>query len=694
VSATPTVYTRRNVLALLVAPVAAAALGTLLTSRPAAAATLVAYDFENGTSQGWTVSGPQSTSAVSAVNTTAAAQSGTHSLAVTLSGTTSSRWGSAYVVPPSTVVAGTQLSVWVKVPTNGLNAAIAMQDANNVWSNAAPVALPADGAWHQLTYRIPTAAAAPPRWVGIWFTAQSGVTWSGTVYVDEFQAASVSVAPPPSGPYAPPFPRLATVYSKPDLNSAQGKQNVARFNLWVTSFDWWSNPNYSDPKPAGVGYGQYLKQLNPNLIAVAYYHSSIFADNDWSWASGTTGYIVNGTTYNVDPRWHLFYAGSTLSNPVTASATTLPVGDLAQFNVNERAVIGGVGAQSAAEMVLITGKSGSSGAGTLTVQRGINSQNGRFGPVSHNPGEYVRSIAYAFGDPGNMLMNVTQTCPSTNVNPSLGNQTWAQFVGSFLGVKLAEPLSTSLDGVFFDNYVDLPSQIVYFLSRVDINNTNTASGIPTSYWTNGQVNVISQVRSRVGSAKLVMSNTGGSPANSGSILNGGMIEGVDETGANPFIGDVQGFYNSWMSAPLSPHVFIMDCSAHGSSLTAVQTNYQAMRFTLTWTLAQDAFYCYDEYWYSIGAHNTDWWYDEYDNAGQGRGYLGQALGPATQPIAGVLRRDFTNGISLSNTTTSAQTIALGGTFRKIRGTQAPTVNNGGTVTSVTLAAKDGIILLR
>ena len=62
-------------------------------------------------------------------------------------------------------------------------------------------------------------------------------------------------------------------------------------------------------------------------------------------------------------------------------------------------------------------------------------------------------------------------------------------------------------------------------------------------------------------------------------------------------------------------------------------------------------------------------------------------------VAGVFRRDFQNGISLCNTTTSSLTVALGGTFHKIKGTQAPTINDGGTVTSVTLRAKDGIILL-
>src|SRR6266851_2980017 len=66
-----------------------------------------------------------------------------------------------------------------------------------------------------------------------------------------------------------------------------------------------------------------------------------------------------------------------------------------------------------------------------------------------------------------------------------------------------------------------------------------------------------------------------------------------------------------------------------------------------------------------GGHQTSWWYDEYDNSGQGVGYLGQATGAATQPVGGVYRRDFQAGIVLANTTASAQTINLGGTYKKI-----------------------------
>jgi hypothetical protein len=40
------------------------------------------------------------------------------------------------------------------------------------------------------------------------------------------------------------------------------------------------------------------------------------------------------------------------------------------------------------------------------------------------------------------------------------------------------------------------------------------------------------------------------------------------------------------------------------------------------------------------------------------------------------------------------TVSLGGTFTKLNGTQAPQVNNGSRVTSVTLQDRDGMILKR
>ncbi len=88
------------------------------------------------------------------------------------------------------------------------------------------------------------------------------------------------------------------------------------------------------------------------------------------------------------------------------------------------------------------------------------------------------------------------------------------------------------------------------------------------------------------------------------------------------------------------------------------------------------------------------WFDEYDDGGIGKGYLGQPSGAAYSVGSNVWRRDFTGGIALVNPDTVARTVTLGGTFRKIKGTQAPALNDGSLVTQVTLPARDGIVLLR
>ncbi len=62
--------------------------------------------------------------------------------------------------------------------------------------------------------------------------------------------------------------------------------------------------------------------------------------------------------------------------------------------------------------------------------------------------------------------------------------------------------------------------------------------------------------------------------------------------------------------------------------------------------------------------------------------------------ANVFRRDFENGIAIANATPSARTIQLGGEFQRISGTQDSSVNNGRTVTSVTIPPYDGLLLVR
>lgn len=118
------------------------------------------------------------------------------------------------------------------------------------------------------------------------------------------------------------------------------------------------------------------------------------------------------------------------------------------------------------------------------------------------------------------------------------------------------------------------------------------------------------------------------------------------------------------------------------------TDYQAMRYGLASCLMNDGYYSFTST--SAGYYGVVW-FDEY-NAKLGTPTEPPPTGPWQK---GVWRRDFTNGIALVNPKGNGpQTVQLGGTFVHLKGSQDPSVNNGKSVTSVTLQDRDGLILLR
>jgi len=499
----------------------------------------------------------------------------------------------------------------------------------------------------------------------------------------------------------PNFPRVATIYSKTDINLDAGKKAIAKYNLYVTDFGWWpflcggsANCNVTDP--ANTTVGQYLKQLNPNLITVIYIHSNIYENNSWKDSMVPPGqgfdFSINNVPYYIDLRWFLTYAGSSLTTDITSTTTSIPVSDLSKFAVNDSVIVGGVDIQTQAEMMNVTNKSSNSGSGTLTVTRAQNSQNGKFPAIAHTTGDFVRSVAYAFGDPFYQLMNVTSDSPMSSINPSFGEQNWNQFLASWLQGKLQETELANLDGIFLDNFIEHPVQLFNRYAEADFDNNNSADDIATGdlKYEAGMKDLAVGVRSKF-PTQLVIANTGGTPQNNGQSLNGGMIEGIDQNWTNSFIGDVQSFYDNWQSMGSTPSAFLMNGGATGT-VSSAQTNYKAVRFELAMTLMKDGYFVYDEYLNNYG-HQTTWWYDEYDNAGAGKGYLGQSLGSSSQPTAGVYRRDFTNGIVLANNTVTSQIIPLEKYYKKIQGAQDTITNNGSLINSLTLQPKDGIILL-
>lgn len=98
--------------------------------------------------------------------------------------------------------------------------------------------------------------------------------------------------------------------------------------------------------------------------------------------------------------------------------------------------------------------------------------------------------------------------------------------------------------------------------------------------------------------------------------------------------------------------------------------------------------------YSRGDHQQSWWLDEFDGAGRGRHYLGRARGDA-DTVAGVLLREYAGGLVLANDGPTARTITLpGGPWRALAGRQDRAANHGRPVTRITLAPRDGRVLVR
>jgi hypothetical protein len=136
--------------------------------------------------------------------------------------------------------------------------------------------------------------------------------------------------------------------------------------------------------------------------------------------------------------------------------------------------------------------------------------------------------------------------------------------------------------------------------------------------------------------------------------------------------------------------------------------WQGVRYGLAAVLMNNGYYSADYGAYDEETVANHRWFDEFDNAGRGEGYLGYPLATAAgnpQTAAwsnGVWMREFQYGVVLWNPKgNGARTVNVSGLvspnghagLKHLLGTQNPGLNNGSAVTSVTLQDRDGLILL-
>jgi hypothetical protein len=122
------------------------------------------------------------------------------------------------------------------------------------------------------------------------------------------------------------------------------------------------------------------------------------------------------------------------------------------------------------------------------------------------------------------------------------------------------------------------------------------------------------------------------------------------------------------------------------------TDYQYLRYAFASCLMDDGYFS------ASTDYNAVNWFDEYDLAGRGgTKWLGDAV-DAPQTAAwqnGVYKRTFQNGIVLVNPKgNGSRTVTVPAGYHRFQGTQVPSVNNGQPVSSVTLADRDGLFLVK
>jgi hypothetical protein len=199
-------------------------------------------------------------------------------------------------------------------------------------------------------------------------------------------------------------------------------------------------------------------------------------------------------------------------------------------------------------------------------------------------------------------------------------------------------------------------------------------------------------------------------------FSGGVLEGIigESWSVETWSGfpEAMDYYEYVMNTTKAPQLelFNQELLQPDGSDNYDSTPYRAMRYGLCMALMNNGYYAGEGQYSHTAEVSQIPWFDEYDGGGIGEGYLGQPVsGPfgAAQTHArwnygpyGVWAREFQGGIAIMNPKGNGpQTITLrdldGYLWKHMSGSQNPETNNGQDVTgSITLADRDGIILLR
>jgi hypothetical protein len=275
---------------------------------------------------------------------------------------------------------------------------------------------------------------------------------------------------------------------------------------------------------------------------------------------------------------------------------------------------------------------------------------------------------------------------------------WSEHLARFMTGTV---LKTGLfDGIYYDNAWASPTWLED--GAIDLDGDGRADGEEhgrdwiARTWNRGMARLFAETR-KLAPRAILMGNgsaagyerygTRFSPRHHVDLM--GALDEHWPTGDENWTEAVDRAYG-WLSRARTPSFFVIQADTGGNP--DPDADLRGMRFAFGTALLTGSYFAYDQ-----GDHGeTDWRYDEYDDAGAGgRGWLGRPLGPDTAAPDGTHTRLFANGMVVVNPTGDEHTVTLpAGTWRLIHGRQDPTVNTGRVVSTVTLAPDDARVLVR
>ncbi|MFA5163333.1 MAG: putative glycoside hydrolase [Patescibacteria group bacterium] len=277
-----------------------------------------------------------------------------------------------------------------------------------------------------------------------------------------------------------------------------------------------------------------------------------------------------------------------------------------------------------------------------------------------------------------------------NLSDGAGLSDLGQRFNDYLPQFVAREIKSSglWDGVFYDN---LWGDICWLKSgSLDLNNNRTALSCAeiNRAWSEGVKKMLVNSRELLGD-EFVIAGNGQAYLPYTPNLNGLMLENFPPAWE----------HNGEWSASFSNYLKLNEQVSRRPQINIINRsverfdNYSSARFGLANALLGDAYYSADK---NLSDHGQTWWYDEYDvDLGVPRSKAYNLLSSDSKVQPGFWRRDFSNGLTLVNSSAQEQKLLFGKEeLERIKGSQDPQVNDGTKVTWIKLKPGEGIILLK